>query len=154
MHYNSITTKYVLEAHFNCKHVLDNSNEHPQHTFNGEGKTISIEYSQHTFLWRNKQNYHLILSSNACTLKAFYKAEVHILHIMILNFQKHKAGQTVQTQIRLLIEEQSDQSLHCFLFHLHCLDVSHHHGTMVETSLFKLHTVYSKVSGSQKNFET
>ena len=30
-----------------------------------------------------------------------------------------RTGQTVQTQIRLLLEEQSDQGLHCLLFHLH-----------------------------------
>ena len=29
------------------------------------------------------------------------------------------SGQTVQTKIRLLLEEQSDQGLHCLLFHLH-----------------------------------
>ena len=28
----------------------------------------------------------------------------------------------MQTQIRLLIEEQSDQGLHCLLFHLHLFD--------------------------------
>ena len=28
-------------------------------------------------------------------------------------------GQTVQTQIRLLLEEQSDQGLHCLPFRLH-----------------------------------
>ena len=30
--------------------------------------------------------------------------------------------QIVQTQIRQLLEEQSDQGLHCLLFHLHLLD--------------------------------
>ena len=30
--------------------------------------------------------------------------------------------QTVQTQIRLLLQEQSDQGLHCLPFHLHLLD--------------------------------
>ena len=30
--------------------------------------------------------------------------------------------QTVQTQIRLLLEEQSDQGLHCLLFHLYLFD--------------------------------
>ena len=39
--------------------------------------------------------------------------------IMILNFRTDRSGQTVQTQIRLLLEEQSDQGLHCLLFHLH-----------------------------------
>ena len=38
--------------------------------------------------------------------------------VMILNFWTDKSGQTVQTQIRLLPEEQSDQGLHCLLFHL------------------------------------
>ena len=33
-----------------------------------------------------------------------------------------RSGQTVQTQIRLLLEEQSDQGLHCLQFHLHDFD--------------------------------
>ena len=41
--------------------------------------------------------------------------------IMILSFQTDMPGQTVQTQIRLL-EEQSDQGLHCLPFRLHRLD--------------------------------
>ena len=41
---------------------------------------------------------------------------------MILNFRTDRTGQTVQTQIRLLLEEQSDQGLHCLLFHLHLFD--------------------------------
>ena len=40
---------------------------------------------------------------------------------MILSFPTDRSGQTVQTQIRLLLEEQSDQGLHCLLFHLHLL---------------------------------
>ena len=32
------------------------------------------------------------------------------------------SGQTVQTQIRLLLEEQSDRGLHCLLFCLHVFD--------------------------------
>ena len=42
--------------------------------------------------------------------------------VMILNFRTHRSGQIVQTQIRLLLEEQSDQGLHCLLFHLHVFD--------------------------------
>ena len=42
--------------------------------------------------------------------------------VMNLNFRTDKSGQTVQTQIRLLLEEQSDQGLHCLLFHLHVFD--------------------------------
>ena len=41
---------------------------------------------------------------------------------MILNFRTDRFGQTVQTQIRLLLEEQSDQGLRCLLFHLHVFD--------------------------------
>ena len=40
--------------------------------------------------------------------------------VVILSF---RAGQTVQTQIKLLLEEQSDQGLHCLQFHLHILEV-------------------------------
>ena len=39
-----------------------------------------------------------------------------VVTVMILNFQTDRSGQTVQTQIRLLLEEQSDQGLHCLLF--------------------------------------
>ena len=41
---------------------------------------------------------------------------------MIVNFRTDESGQTVQAQIRLLLEEQSDQSIHCLLFHLHVFD--------------------------------
>ena len=41
---------------------------------------------------------------------------------LILNFPTDRSGQTVQTQIKLLLEEQSDQALHCLLFHLHVFD--------------------------------
>ena len=38
--------------------------------------------------------------------------------VMILNFRTGRSGQTVQTQIRLHLEEQSDQDLHCLLIQL------------------------------------
>ena len=41
---------------------------------------------------------------------------------MNLSFRTGRSGQTVQTQIRLILEEQSDQGLHCLLFHLHIFD--------------------------------
>ena len=41
---------------------------------------------------------------------------------MALNFRTGKSRQTVQILIRLLLEEQSDQGLHCLLFHLCHLD--------------------------------
>ena len=40
---------------------------------------------------------------------------------MILSFRTDMAGQTVQTQIRLPLEEQSDQGLHRLPFCLHRL---------------------------------
>ena len=41
---------------------------------------------------------------------------------MILSFQIDMPGQTVQTQVRQLLEEQSDQGLHCLQYPLHLLD--------------------------------
>ena len=41
---------------------------------------------------------------------------------MLQSFQTNRSRQTVQTQIRLLLEEQSDQGLHCLLFHLHLFE--------------------------------
>ena len=38
---------------------------------------------------------------------------------MFLNFQTDRPEQTVQTQIRLLLEEQSDLGLHCLQFPMH-----------------------------------
>ena len=42
--------------------------------------------------------------------------------VMILSFRTDRSRQTVQTQIRLLLEDQSDQGLHCLQFHLHLFD--------------------------------
>ena len=42
--------------------------------------------------------------------------------VMILSFWTDMPGQTVQTQIRLLLQEQSDLGLHCLPFRLHRLD--------------------------------
>ena len=42
--------------------------------------------------------------------------------VMILSFLTDMPGQIVQTQIRLLVEKQSDQGLHCLPFRLHRLD--------------------------------
>ena len=39
--------------------------------------------------------------------------------LMTLSFRTDRSGQTVQIQIRLLLEEQSDKHLHCLLVHLH-----------------------------------
>ena len=42
--------------------------------------------------------------------------------VITLSFGTDRSGQTVETQIRLLLEEKSDQGLHCLLFHLHHFD--------------------------------
>ena len=42
--------------------------------------------------------------------------------VVILSFGTDRSRQTVQTQVRLLLEEQSDQGLHCLLFHLHLFE--------------------------------
>ena len=49
----------------------------------------------------------------------FLFTDTQVYTVMILNFRTDRSGQTVQTQIRLLLEEQSDQGLHCLQFHLH-----------------------------------
>ena len=51
-----------------------------------------------------------------------YNTKEYLCTKMILNFRTDRSGQTVQTQIRLLLEEQSDQGHHCLLFHLHVFD--------------------------------
>ena len=61
--------------------------------------------------------------------------------VMTLSFRTDRSGQTVQTQIRLLLEEQSDQGLHCLLFHLHHFDKI----PQALASLFEFSVNYSKV---------
>ena len=48
--------------------------------------------------------------------------QVLLSTVKTLSFRPDRSGQTVQTQIRLLLEEQSDQGLHCLLFHLNHFD--------------------------------
>ena len=50
------------------------------------------------------------------------KAILFVITVMILSFRTDWSGQIVQTQIRLLLEEQSDQGLHCLQYCLHLLD--------------------------------
>ena len=54
--------------------------------------------------------------------------------VIILNIGTDRSEQTVQTQIRLLLMEQSDQSLLCLLFCLHLLSTILH----CKTQLFQL----------------
>ena len=62
----------------------------------------------------------LHLCMELCTYICKNLEVVLSLHtVMILSFWTNRSGQTVQTQIRLILEEQSDQGLHCLSFHLH-----------------------------------
>ena len=56
---------------------------------------------------------------------------------MFLNFQTDRSEQTVQTKIRLLLQEQSDQGLQCLPFHLTFLDEG--------SSLIRVYNVYHSV---------
>ena len=51
---------------------------------------------------------------------------VNMTTVIILNIGTDRSEQTVQTQIRLLHEEQSDQGLLCLLFCLHLLNTILH----------------------------
>ena len=56
-----------------------------------------------------------------CKWKIFVKA-LNVTTVMVISFRTDKSEQTVQTQIRLLVEELSNQGLHYLLFHLHVFD--------------------------------
>ena len=62
---------------------------------------------------------------------------------IILSFRTHRPGQTVQTQIRLLLEDQSGQGQHCLQFPLHILDALR----LNKATLFNFKDDYSKFSG-------
>ena len=52
-----------------------------------------------------------------CRCDSGYKGTV-----MVISFRTDRSEQTVQPQIRLLLEEKSDQGLHCLQFYLHLFD--------------------------------
>ena len=54
--------------------------------------------------------------------KGDYSNQCSMITIMFLSFRTDRSGLKVQTQIRLLLEGQSDQGLHCLQFPLHLLD--------------------------------
>ena len=53
----------------------------------------------------------------------------------------------MQTQIRLLLEEQSDQGLHCLLFHLHLLN---NFFSMEKLLCLNFRVITAKFSGVRK----
>ena len=66
------------------------------------------------------------LSHKVILINDKYSSELLVMQVtftVMTCFQTdYRSGQTVQTQIRLHLEEQSDQGLHCLLFHWHLLD--------------------------------
>ena len=65
---------------------------------------------------------------------------------MIIKVWTDRSGQTVQTQIRLLLEEQSDLGLHYLQYCLNPLDAL----LYSKISFFKFKDFYSKVFWRQK----
>ena len=72
----------------------------------------------------------LNLVTNCCKLLKVNQAAERAVSSTVYEqtwFAAFEAGKsvnflTVQIQIRLLLEKQSDQGLHCLLFHLHLFD--------------------------------
>ena len=60
------------------------------------------------------------------TKKKYYACDHNTTTVIILNIGTDRSEQTVQTQIRLLLMEQSDQGLLCLLFCLHLLSTILH----------------------------
>ena len=69
-------------------------------------------------------NMELVKKKKKYMFKANSIVNLEILStVMILSFRTDMPGKTVETLIRLLLEEeQSDQGLHCLPFRLHRLD--------------------------------
>ena len=57
----------------------------------------------------------MFVDGNSPAFESGKKCHEMLHTVMIVSFQTDSSGQTVQTQIRLLLEEQSDQGLHCLL---------------------------------------
>ena len=69
---------------------------------------------------------------------------------MIQSFWADRSGQTVQTQIRLLLEEQSDQGLHCSQVRLHLL--AHYSLAKLSCSNFRVTTAHCSGVRIFRNF--
>ena len=73
-------------------------------------------------LQQRRTSEHEYTISSPCEPIGSGELKIETTTVMILIFRIVKSGQTVLTQIRLLLEEsseQSDQGLPCLLFHLH-----------------------------------
>ena len=65
-------------------------------------------------------------------------AQLQVNSLVYCKNSEDISEQTVQTQIRLLLKEQSDLGLHCLSFHRHLLDAFLHCKTKLFTSLEQL----------------
>ena len=63
----------------------------------------------------------VLLVPNIVCANSEGSAQSCISTVMFLSFRTDRSGQTVQTQLRLLLEKQSDLGLHCLPFWLHLL---------------------------------
>ena len=72
-----------------------------------------------------------------------YIAQIAVT-VITLNFRTNRSGQTLQTQIRLLLEEQSDQGLHCLLFHLFDFKVDYSKVSW-RPKILELYGTYTKI---------
>ena len=70
---------------------------------------------------------------------------VNLISVMFQSFRTDRSGQTVQTQIRLLLEEQSDQGLHCLQFPL-LIFWLHYYKEKPSNSTFRVTTAKFRVS--------
>ena len=75
--------------------------------------------------------------------KSVFKYLCIDITVIFLSFRTDRSGQSVQTQIRLLLEEQADQGLHCLLFSLHLWYAL----PLGNAILFNFKGDYSKFSG-------
>ena len=80
-------------------------------------------YSFACFFLHSSDNFNLPRTLASLQQQFLLYSHVNVANTVInLSFWTDMPGQTVQTQLRLLLEEQSDQGLHCLSFRLHRLD--------------------------------
>ena len=87
-------------------------------SYNNKEQRTTNQITRNTVLQILVQQNYLIFSASDIKLQTAFIS----ITVMILSFRTDMPEQTVQTQIRLLLEEQSDQGLHCLPFRLHRLD--------------------------------
>ena len=83
---------------------------------------------------------------NDCIFILRHKLSGNLITVMILRFWTDWSGQIVQTQIRLLLEEQSDQGLHYLQYCLHLLDAL----LYGKASFSSFRMITTKFSGARK----